>query len=138
MDNRLLVTQYYGCWIVDLYHRARTHLSLEKDSPTPRRVYRATTVAWWHSPKSAACIAGTSDAPPDAFGFVPARPTWRHAISIACAAAQEPPLSVPIRRAGAASRREARPPLIPTPITIWRRTSDRPLYAYLNSSLTGC
>jgi putative transposase len=37
-DNGLLVTQYYGCWVVELYHGSRTHLSLEKDAPTPRRV----------------------------------------------------------------------------------------------------
>ena len=42
MDNRLLVTQYYGCWVVDLYHESRTHLSLEKDALTPRRVQALT------------------------------------------------------------------------------------------------
>jgi len=42
MDNRPLVTQYYGCWVVDLYHGARTHLALEKDAPTPRRVQTPT------------------------------------------------------------------------------------------------
>jgi putative transposase len=37
-DNRLLATQYYGCWVVDLYERSRTHLSLDKDTPMPRPI----------------------------------------------------------------------------------------------------
>jgi hypothetical protein len=37
MDNELLSTlQYYGCWIVDLYHDDRTHLGLAKDTPAGR------------------------------------------------------------------------------------------------------
>ena len=27
-DNRLLATQYYECWVVDLYHRERNHQGL--------------------------------------------------------------------------------------------------------------
>jgi hypothetical protein len=38
MGNGVPVTQYYGCWVVDFYMRSRTHLSLDKDSPAPRRV----------------------------------------------------------------------------------------------------
>jgi putative transposase len=37
-DNRLLATQYYGCWVVDLYEQSRTHLSLDKDAAIPRPV----------------------------------------------------------------------------------------------------
>ena len=40
-DNGVPVTQYYGCWVVDLYHGSRTHLALDKDAPTPRRVQDA-------------------------------------------------------------------------------------------------
>ena len=28
-DNRLLATQYYGCWVVDLYHLERNHQGLD-------------------------------------------------------------------------------------------------------------
>ena len=37
-DNELLEAQYYGCCVVDLYLRSRTHLSLGKDTPSPRPV----------------------------------------------------------------------------------------------------
>jgi hypothetical protein len=40
-DNELLETQYYGCCVVDLYMRSRTHLGLDKDAPTPRPVMPA-------------------------------------------------------------------------------------------------
>jgi hypothetical protein len=29
MDNGLLATQYYGCWVVDLYHHERNHQGLD-------------------------------------------------------------------------------------------------------------
>jgi len=32
------VLRYYGYLIVDLYHGARLHLSLDRDSPDPRSV----------------------------------------------------------------------------------------------------
>jgi hypothetical protein len=41
-DNRLLATQYYGCWVVDLYERSRTHLALDKDTPDSRPVSLST------------------------------------------------------------------------------------------------
>jgi Integrase core domain len=44
------------------YHRARTHLSLEKDAPTPRRVQTRRKDAWWRSPRSVDSTIGTSDA----------------------------------------------------------------------------
>jgi len=37
-DNELLEAQYYGCCVVDLYMRSRTHLALGKDTPCPRPV----------------------------------------------------------------------------------------------------
>jgi hypothetical protein len=37
-DNELLEAQYYGCCVVDLYMRSRTHLALDKDTPWPRPV----------------------------------------------------------------------------------------------------
>jgi hypothetical protein len=37
-DNELLEAQYYGCCVVDLYMRSRTHLALGKDTPCPRLV----------------------------------------------------------------------------------------------------
>jgi hypothetical protein len=37
-DRRRFETQYYGCCVVDLYHRSRTHLGLEKDAPDCRPV----------------------------------------------------------------------------------------------------
>ena len=37
-DNGVLVTQYYGCWVVDFYERSRTHLALQKDAPVSRPV----------------------------------------------------------------------------------------------------
>jgi len=40
-DNGVLVTQYYGCWVVDFYHRSRTHLALDKDAPGGRPVQPA-------------------------------------------------------------------------------------------------
>jgi len=49
------------------YHGARTHLSLEKDSPTPRRIQASRKGAWWRSRKSVGCTIGTSDAPRDGF-----------------------------------------------------------------------
>ena len=39
-DNELLETQYYGCCVVDLYLRSRTHLALGKDTPITRPVSR--------------------------------------------------------------------------------------------------
>ena len=39
-DTGLLGTRSDGCLIADLYHRDRTHLSLEKDAPEPRPVER--------------------------------------------------------------------------------------------------
>lgn len=47
------------------YHGARTHLSLEKDSPTPDAFRRRRKGAWWRSRKSVGCTIGTSAAPPD-------------------------------------------------------------------------
>jgi hypothetical protein len=35
-DNGLLGIEYYGYWIVDLYHEDRTHLGLAKDTPAGR------------------------------------------------------------------------------------------------------
>ena len=32
-DRGLLETQYYGCWVVDLYNAARSHASLEGRPP---------------------------------------------------------------------------------------------------------
>jgi hypothetical protein len=37
-DNELLEAQYYGCCVVDLYMRSRTHLALGKDTPITRPV----------------------------------------------------------------------------------------------------
>jgi hypothetical protein len=34
--NGLLVIQYYGCCVVDLYHEDGTHLGLAKDTPAGR------------------------------------------------------------------------------------------------------
>ncbi len=34
--NRLLDAQYYGCWVVELYHDDRTHLGLSKETPGGR------------------------------------------------------------------------------------------------------
>ena len=39
--NGAPVTQYYGCWVVDFYHRSRTHLGLSKDAPDGRPVCAA-------------------------------------------------------------------------------------------------
>ena len=38
IDTTLLEIRYYGCLIVALYHRSRTHLSLDKDAPETRPV----------------------------------------------------------------------------------------------------
>jgi hypothetical protein len=35
-DNRLLVTQYYGCWVVDLYHEERPHQGLGNEFIAPK------------------------------------------------------------------------------------------------------
>jgi hypothetical protein len=35
--NAVPVTQYYGCWVVDFYHKWRTHLSLDKDAPARQK-----------------------------------------------------------------------------------------------------
>jgi len=32
-DNRLLATQYYGCWVLDLYNHGRPHSSLGPGIP---------------------------------------------------------------------------------------------------------
>ena len=40
-DNGVLVTQYYGCWVVDFYHKSRTHLGLGKDTPDGRPIQPA-------------------------------------------------------------------------------------------------
>jgi hypothetical protein len=37
-DNELLQAQYYGCCVVDLYLRSRTHLALGKDTPITRPI----------------------------------------------------------------------------------------------------
>ena len=50
-DNELLEAQYYGCCVVDLYLRSRTHLALGKDTPVPRLV----------SPVSAGRIVATPE-----------------------------------------------------------------------------
>src|SRR3989442_6756930 len=36
-DNRLLATQYYGCWVLDLYNRGRPHTSLGPGIPDAPR-----------------------------------------------------------------------------------------------------
>jgi len=41
MDNAPRTVQHYGFCIDELYHRSRTHLSLEKDSPDPRPIQTA-------------------------------------------------------------------------------------------------
>ena len=35
-DNRLLATQYYGCWVLDLYNHGRPHSSLGPGIPDPQ------------------------------------------------------------------------------------------------------
>jgi putative transposase len=35
MDNGLLATQYYGCWVVDLYHHERNHQGLDNQLILP-------------------------------------------------------------------------------------------------------
>ena len=37
-DNGSLAVQYYGYYIVDLYHEDRTHLGLAKDTPAGRTI----------------------------------------------------------------------------------------------------
>jgi putative transposase len=37
-DRRRFETQYYGCCVVDLYLKYRTHVSLDKDAPVSRPV----------------------------------------------------------------------------------------------------
>ena len=37
-DNRPFATRYYGCWVVDLYERSRTHLALDKDAPISQAI----------------------------------------------------------------------------------------------------
>ena len=44
MDNGLLGIEYYGYWIVDLYHEDRTHLGLAKDTPAGRPTAACPTV----------------------------------------------------------------------------------------------
>jgi hypothetical protein len=57
---RRLLTAY-----LTYYHGARTHLALEKDAPTPRRVQTTTEGAWSRSRTSADYIIATNDAPRD-------------------------------------------------------------------------
>jgi transposase InsO family protein len=47
------------------YHGARTHLSLEKDAPTPRRLQAPPEVACWRSRKWVDFTIATNDARPD-------------------------------------------------------------------------
>jgi hypothetical protein len=56
---------------VSYYHRARTHLSLEKDAPAPRRIHGPTEGRIVALAKSVAYIIGTSAALLDATGRVP-------------------------------------------------------------------
>ena len=57
---RRVLTDY-----VAYYHGSRTHLSLAKDAPTPRRVQGVTEGDVMHFGKSAACTTVTNDAPHD-------------------------------------------------------------------------
>jgi putative transposase len=36
MDNRLLATRYYGCWVVDFYHEERPHQGLRNALIAPQ------------------------------------------------------------------------------------------------------
>jgi len=47
-DNGSLAVQYYGYYIVDLYHEDRTHCGLQKQTPESRKpsVGRGKVVAW--------------------------------------------------------------------------------------------
>jgi transposase InsO family protein len=57
---------------VDYYHRSRTHLGLEKDSPVPRPSNRRTWGGLLRCRKLAACIIVTSAAPHKGiFGVIP-------------------------------------------------------------------
>jgi hypothetical protein len=47
------------------YHHSRTHLSLAKDAPTPRRVQAITDGEVIAFPKLAASTIDTNDGPPD-------------------------------------------------------------------------
>jgi hypothetical protein len=68
MDNRLLVTQYHGCWVVDLYHRWRTHLALDKDAPESRSTQTPDEGLSSSVPKSTAFTIPTNDGPLDRRG----------------------------------------------------------------------
>lgn len=47
----------------DNYHRSRTHLSLEKDTPEPRQIQQRAPGRSWPFLKSAACLIDTNAAP---------------------------------------------------------------------------
>jgi hypothetical protein len=49
----------------DYYHRSRTHLSLGKDSPEPRRFSRPKWGLSWQCRRSVGCIAATNDGLPE-------------------------------------------------------------------------
>lgn len=57
---RRILTDY-----LTYYHGSRTHLSLEKDAPTPRRGRPSQKVTWSRSRKSADYTIATTDAQPD-------------------------------------------------------------------------
>jgi hypothetical protein len=52
---RSILARYFA-----YYHRARTHLSLDKDAPDVRSVELPGAGRSWRFPKSVACIIGTS------------------------------------------------------------------------------
>src|SRR2546422_11780405 len=63
-DNRLLATQYYGCWVLDLYNRGRPHTSLGPGTPdaprdrshhSPMAIRSLITIEWSRSRFSADC-----------------------------------------------------------------------------------
>jgi hypothetical protein len=45
-DNGLLVTQYYGCWVVDFYNGHRPHRTLALTRPEPIRPPSAPAPEW--------------------------------------------------------------------------------------------
>ncbi len=57
---RRLLTAY-----LTYYHGARTHLALQKDAPTPRRVQTPTEGPWSRSRNVADYIIATRPSPPD-------------------------------------------------------------------------
>ena len=69
LDDMIVFNERCFCqhlkMFLDYYHRSRTHLALEKDSPEPRRVQPHLLAGSSRSRKSVDCIIGMSVVAPE-------------------------------------------------------------------------